>query len=614
MGAVLYDVSLLQHHDLVGIPYRGEAVGDDEGGASGHQTVHAVLHKLFCAGVNGAGGLVQDQHRRIRNGGSRNAQELPLTLGQVGTVTGQLGVIALRQAADEAVRIGQLCRCIYLFICGLQTAVTDVFHDRTGEEVRILQHDAERTPQIRLVDLLHIDAVIAELAVGNLIKTIDEVRNGGLSGTGGAHQSDLLTGLCMNGNVMEHGLVLRVPEIHIFKDHIALQRLVIGLSGILMIMLPGPAAGSFAAFCQRPVLILCIYQHDIAVVSLGLCIQETEDTLCAGQRHDYVVELHADLIDGHGEVLVEGEEAGQGAYGEAHALIQGQETADKGTEHIAGIAELRVDGSQNIGKGVCLPGTLVERLIQAVKVLNGGLLVTEDLHHLFAAHGFLNKTVQGTEIPLLQHEVFAGNRAGHTGEEEHQRHHHQCHQCQNGTQHQHHGQNTENGDGRVEHLGQRLADHLPQGVNVVGIDGHDVAVGMGIKEADGQCLHVVEEILSQVHHAALGDLRHQPGLQINGGDADRIAAGHPQNGMGQRREIRLGSGQQRRDIVVDEGFGEHGSLHTGQYGCDNAAHHQQEPQTVIFHHIGEKPQEKLSRILHLGTGASCASAGTAHDP
>ena len=464
------------------------------------------------------------------------------------------------------------------------------------------------------MNLLHIDAVVAQLAVGNVIKTIDEIRDGGLSGTGGAHQSDLLTGLRVDGDVMQNGLFLGIAKIHIFENHIALQRLVICLSGILMIMLPGPAAGPFAAFCQRAVLLMRIHQHHIALVLLRRGIQQPEDTLRTGQCHDHVVELHADLVDGHGEALVEGQEAGQGADGEANTLVQRKETAHEGTEHIAGVAQLCIDGPENIGEGICLPGTLVEILVQLVKVPDGGLLVTEDLDHLFAAHGFLDKAVQGTQIPLLQNEIPAGNGAGQTGAEEHQHHHADRQQREHRAQHQHHGKDTENRNAGIEHLGQRLADHLPQGVDIVRVDGHNVAVGVGVEEADGKGFHVVKEVLTEMHHAALGDLCHETGLQVDCTHTEGVEAGHPKNGQSQRTEIRLGRGQQRGNVAVNEGLGEHGSLHAGQYGYDDAAHHQKEPQAIIFHNIGEKPQEKLSRVLYLGTGTLAPAGRTPHGP
>ena len=74
-------------------------------------------------------------------------------------------------------------------------AVADVVHDRAGEEVGILQHDAQAAAQVGLFDLVDVDAVVADLAVGNIIEAVDQVGDGGLARAGGAHKGDLLARL-----------------------------------------------------------------------------------------------------------------------------------------------------------------------------------------------------------------------------------------------------------------------------------------------------------------------------------------------------------------------------------------------------------------------------------
>ena len=61
MITALDDLSVLQHHDGVGVPHGGEPVGDDKGGPVRHEPVHAPLDVLLRPGIHGACGLVQDQ-------------------------------------------------------------------------------------------------------------------------------------------------------------------------------------------------------------------------------------------------------------------------------------------------------------------------------------------------------------------------------------------------------------------------------------------------------------------------------------------------------------------------------------------------------------------------
>ena len=128
-------------------------MGDDEHGAAGHEAVHALLDELFRAGVDGAGGLIQNQHRRVGAGRPGDVQQLPLALAEVAAVAGEDGLVALGQAADEAVRAGQLGGGLHLLVGGVQAAVADVVRHGAGEEVGILEHHAQGPAQGVLLDL-----------------------------------------------------------------------------------------------------------------------------------------------------------------------------------------------------------------------------------------------------------------------------------------------------------------------------------------------------------------------------------------------------------------------------------------------------------------------------
>ena len=86
----------------------------------------------------------------------------------------------------------------------------------------ILQYDTQRLPQIRFLDLVNIDAVVTDLTILNIIETVDQVRDRSLAGTGGAYKCNLLTGLCIHLDVMQHDLVIIVAEVHIIEYYFTL--------------------------------------------------------------------------------------------------------------------------------------------------------------------------------------------------------------------------------------------------------------------------------------------------------------------------------------------------------------------------------------------------------
>ena len=101
-------------------------------------------------------------------------------------------VVTVRQTADEAVRVGQPCGRNTLLVRGVQAAVADIVHDRSGEQVGVLKHHSQGTPQVRLADLVDVDAVVADFPVLDVVKAVDQVGDRGLTRAGGAHKGDLL--------------------------------------------------------------------------------------------------------------------------------------------------------------------------------------------------------------------------------------------------------------------------------------------------------------------------------------------------------------------------------------------------------------------------------------
>lgn len=124
--AALDDTPLLEHDDAVGVAHGAQAVGDDKGGAPAHERVHASLHQPLGVGVDARRGLVEDEHRRVGDGCTRDGQQLPLALTQVAAVAGEYGVVAIGQTAYEAVGTHQLCGLDAVLVGGPEVAVTDV--------------------------------------------------------------------------------------------------------------------------------------------------------------------------------------------------------------------------------------------------------------------------------------------------------------------------------------------------------------------------------------------------------------------------------------------------------------------------------------------------------
>ena len=220
-------------------------MGNDKGGAPLHDAVHAALHHLLGAGVDARGGLIENECGGIGHGCPGNGQQLALTLREVAAVAGEHGLIAVGKAADEVVGIDQLCGLDAFFVGGVEPSVAYVFHNGPGEEVCLLQHNAERAAEVGLADAAYGQLVVVDHSVLDVVESVNEVDDGGLSCTRSSHDGNLLTSLGVERDVEKHlfGWLLavegwRVGKVHAEEVYLAL------LTGIVALaVFPSPDVG-----------------------------------------------------------------------------------------------------------------------------------------------------------------------------------------------------------------------------------------------------------------------------------------------------------------------------------------------------------------------------------
>ena len=597
MGTPLDDAALVHDHDAVCVADGGQTVGDNKSSTSTHEGVHAILHQLLSAGIDGRGGLIQDEHRRVGHSSPGNGNELPLTLGQVGSVPGEHGVVSVRQAADKAVCVGQLGRRLTLLVGGLQVAVADVFQYRAGKQVGILEDDAQGAAQVRLFDLIDIDTVIADFAVGDVVETVYEVGDGGLACTGGTDKGDLLSRFGPQADVVENQLVFVVAEVHTIKDHTALQASVCDGTVRLVGMLPGPHIGALSALRELSVGVLFrVDQLHIALVLLRLLIHEIKDTGGTGGGSDHEVDLHAHLGDGLGKALIQAYKDDNRAQGNPSQAVDAQNSAYNGYQSIAQPADVAVDRHEQVGIAVGLVRALPQCLVHLVKIFLGGLLVAEYLDHLLSVQHLLDKAVHNAQIFLLLDIVFAGQLGEVGGHSDHDQSGQDRNNGEGGIQAQHDHQSSQHGNNRVDHLGNALAHQLTQGIDVVGVHRHDVAVGMGIKVFDGQGLHAVKQVVTQAAHGALTDGNHDAVIAIGGYYAQCQQAAQPNHRLPQPAEVGRTAVEHGDDVVVDQSLREAGTAYIGRGRDQDTQNHQQKLKFIVAEHIPQHPVEHLGWV------------------
>ena len=198
--------------------------------------------------------------------------------------------------------------------------------------------------------------------------------------------------------------------------------------------------------------------------------------------------------------------------------------------------------------------------------------------------------------PLFDNEVIASQEETVVTEENSMQHHGEGCDCHG---HEHHHQRHHRGDRR----GDGLGDHLPQGVDVAGVAGHDIACGVGVKIAQRQLLHLGKQLVADGLLNALGHAHHQIALEEGGHHAHHEDAGKLYDKVKQGLEIRAPLRHHGQDEPVNQLAQSRGAGGLGN-GVEQDAHQHQGQHACVILQIAQYPQEGILGIFCLAAVAA----------
>ena len=161
MVALLDDAAGVHHQDGVGVADGRQPVGDHEAGAVRAQRRHGLLDEHLGAGVDRAGGLVEDEDRRVGQERPGDGEQLLLAGADVAALVVDDRVVAVGQRVHEAVDVGGRAAAMDLLLGGVEVAVGDVVADGAAEQPGVLQHHAHVRAQVAAPHLGDVVAVEA---------------------------------------------------------------------------------------------------------------------------------------------------------------------------------------------------------------------------------------------------------------------------------------------------------------------------------------------------------------------------------------------------------------------------------------------------------------------
>ena len=178
MAPRLDDAAAFDDVDEIGGDDRRQPVGDDERGPPAHEARERPLDLPLGLGVEGGGGLVEQQDGGVLQHGARDRQALALAARQLDPVAPDPGVVAVGKGHDEVVGPGVARRLDDLILAGLELAVSDVGADGVVEQADFLADQPNTGAQRGQRNFAQVGAVYGNPAAVDVIEPGNQVEDG----------------------------------------------------------------------------------------------------------------------------------------------------------------------------------------------------------------------------------------------------------------------------------------------------------------------------------------------------------------------------------------------------------------------------------------------------
>ena len=165
------------------------------------------LHQALGFGIERRGRLIQNQDRRVLEHRARDRNTLALASGKPHALLPDNGVVALWQAFDEVMRIGEARRRDNFVEAFLHAAVSDIRADGVVEKESMLRDQADLGAQRGELKAAHIDLVHGDGAFLDIVKARDQIRDRGFAAAAHPDQRDHLAGADLKVDVAQHPFV-----------------------------------------------------------------------------------------------------------------------------------------------------------------------------------------------------------------------------------------------------------------------------------------------------------------------------------------------------------------------------------------------------------------------
>ena len=200
---VLLDLAVVDEDDAVGhLTGKAHFVGDHQHGDAGvGQLLHQFQNLAHHFGVEGAGGLVEQDHVRVHGKGTGNGNTLLLAAGKALGVG--IGLVGQTHAGQQFVCLGGDGFLILQLQQG-RGQLQIFLHSQVREQVEVLEHHAHLLAYTVDVGFVHLGALKFDAAGGGNLQPVQAAQKGGFAAAGGADQADHVAAVDVDINALQH--------------------------------------------------------------------------------------------------------------------------------------------------------------------------------------------------------------------------------------------------------------------------------------------------------------------------------------------------------------------------------------------------------------------------
>ena len=222
MGSALRDLSSVQHNDLVTVPDGRQPVRDNNTGDP--PAVDGFHHIEFRFGIQRAGGLIQDDDRRILRKRTGDFQPLPLSAGKVFPVFDQLSLVASRPLHNILMDLRVPGSADHFRILYGGIPHPDIVGNGIFKQNDLLFYHGNRSRKDRARDFPDRFPVKQDLAGPRLIKARDQLAYRGFPASGRSDDRHTASGFHFQGEFLNIRLSQRgITECNIFQFYLTGQ-------------------------------------------------------------------------------------------------------------------------------------------------------------------------------------------------------------------------------------------------------------------------------------------------------------------------------------------------------------------------------------------------------